>query len=777
MIMQHLKVRSLGLGITLSGALVGIEPGFAQIIPDATLGEETSRLSQETSVDGVTTAQISGGAVRQSLLFHSFLDFNVRSGEKVYFSSPGDIQAIFSRVTGTDSSLILGTLGVAGNADLFLLNPHGILFGSESRLDIPGSFVASTDDAFRFDNGLEFSSVNPVAPPLLQVNLQPGLQWGLRWGENREGGINRGIESLGDLTVGKDLSFQTGNLVVQGTLKAGENISLQADQMRLTDTIDRPLRIIAGGNLTLEGQEQVMVSALAHPESWLYGGNGLVLRSSQAIVGDGYFYSGGEFRVENLQGDLNSLLSPEDPIIRTLGDVSLGSYTGSSLHIIAGGSVTIAGTTRILGGATEDASDFLQETITLSDGTIVNIDGAARPTLDIRAGVSPDRVGLPDVDCAVATCNLSSSPTGGNISLSRVVLGTNDRPAFDAQIFLTNQYFPVLPGAISLGQITSRSRGIDVGQVTALVIDGSQQVNLGSLNLSITNPLTDGNGDPLTNRVDGGQVKVLAGDVRILGFDLQVGTTIVSVPGLITTASALEGRGGEVTIVAQGDLTNQFNPQGSIQTDGTLGGGRVVLTSGGAMNLAGTVIADSLRGIGGDLNLTSGGHLSLSETALLRSEGLQGGAIRLSSTAGDLLIQGSGFGTPSILSRSNLQEPQGSIPGQGGAIQLVAAGQIDLTNGAQIFTQNAVNGIANLGSITLTAGDTIRFSGKDSAVSTQVNTDATGLAGDIELVAHRIDIQDDAQLTTATLGGRLDRPGSGDAGDIRLTADEIRVTG
>jgi hypothetical protein len=373
--------------------------------------------------------------------------------------------------------------------------------------------------------------------------------------------------------VGKDLSFQTGNLVVQGTLKAGENISLQADQMRLTDTIDRPLRIIAGGNLTLEGQEQVMVSALAHPESWLYGGNGLVLRSSQAIVGDGYFYSGGEFRVENLQGDLNSLLSPEDPIIRTLGDVSLGSYTGSSLHIIAGGSVTIAGTTRILGGATEDASDFLQETITLSDGTIVNIDGAARPTLDIRAGVSPDRVGLPDVDCAVATCNLSSSPTGGNISLSRVVLGTNDRPAFDAQIFLTNQYFPALPGSISLGQITSRSRGIDVGQVTALVIDGSQQVNLGSLNLSITNPLTDGNGDPLTNRVDGGQVKVLAGDVRILGFDLQVGTTIVSVPGLITTASALEGRGGEVTIVAQGDLTNQFNPQGSIQTDGTLGGG------------------------------------------------------------------------------------------------------------------------------------------------------------------------------------------------------------
>ncbi|WP_293084779.1 filamentous hemagglutinin N-terminal domain-containing protein [Moorena sp. SIO4A1] len=41
---------------------------------------------------------------------------------------------MLSRVTGTNVSNILGTLGVLGNANLFLINPNGIVFGSNSRL-------------------------------------------------------------------------------------------------------------------------------------------------------------------------------------------------------------------------------------------------------------------------------------------------------------------------------------------------------------------------------------------------------------------------------------------------------------------------------------------------------------------------------------------------------------------------------------------------------------------------------------------------------------------
>ncbi|MGQ9871340.1 two-partner secretion domain-containing protein [Leptodesmis sp.] len=73
---------------------------------------------------------------------------------------------------------ILGTLGVDGGANLFLLNPNGILFGPNAQLDVRGSFVASAANRFVFGNGLEFSVTNPQAPPLLTINITPGLQYG-----------------------------------------------------------------------------------------------------------------------------------------------------------------------------------------------------------------------------------------------------------------------------------------------------------------------------------------------------------------------------------------------------------------------------------------------------------------------------------------------------------------------------------------------------------------------------------------------------------------------
>jgi large exoprotein involved in heme utilization and adhesion len=71
----------------------------------------------------------------------------------------------------------LGKLGVLGDANLFLINPAGILFGQNASLDVKGSFVGTTADSVVFGDGFEFSASNPSAPPLLTINIPNGLRF------------------------------------------------------------------------------------------------------------------------------------------------------------------------------------------------------------------------------------------------------------------------------------------------------------------------------------------------------------------------------------------------------------------------------------------------------------------------------------------------------------------------------------------------------------------------------------------------------------------------
>ncbi|MEG4519280.1 MULTISPECIES: two-partner secretion domain-containing protein [unclassified Microcoleus] len=149
---------------------------IAQIIPDNSLGAESSRTVPDT-INNLPSDRITGGATRGVNLFHSLREFNIREGRGAYFENPSGITNIFTRVTGPNSSNILGTLGVLGNSNLFLINPKGIVFGPNARLDLRGSFLASSADSVVFDNGYLFSSSNPQSVPLLNVNIPLGLNF------------------------------------------------------------------------------------------------------------------------------------------------------------------------------------------------------------------------------------------------------------------------------------------------------------------------------------------------------------------------------------------------------------------------------------------------------------------------------------------------------------------------------------------------------------------------------------------------------------------------
>lgn len=151
----------------------------AEVVPDATL-PQPSRVNRS----GRTTA-ITAGTRRGRNLFHSFREFSVDSGETASFRAldPG-IENIFARITGRNLSRIDGTLealqadGRISSANLFLINPNGIIFGRHAILRLGGSLIATTADRVNFADGSQFSAVRPQASPLLTVSVPTGLQFG-----------------------------------------------------------------------------------------------------------------------------------------------------------------------------------------------------------------------------------------------------------------------------------------------------------------------------------------------------------------------------------------------------------------------------------------------------------------------------------------------------------------------------------------------------------------------------------------------------------------------
>jgi filamentous hemagglutinin family protein len=211
---------------------------FAQVTLDGTLGP-AGRLSGPNYQIPAEVGQQRGGN-----LFHSFGRFTIHSSESATFSGPNSVANIIGRVTGGETSLIDGTLrSTIPNANLYLLNPAGVLFGENAHLDVQGSFHVSTADYLRLGESARFDARNPgnsllsTAPPSAFgfLSEQPA-QITVR-GSSLEVPVGKSLSLIGgdieltkELAISSNLSAPSGRITIASVASSGEVIPNDPDE-------------------------------------------------------------------------------------------------------------------------------------------------------------------------------------------------------------------------------------------------------------------------------------------------------------------------------------------------------------------------------------------------------------------------------------------------------------------------------------------------------------------------------------------------------------------
>lgn len=623
---------------------------FAQITPDNSLGAENSVIAPNVNLRGRLINLIEGGALRDTNLFHSFLEFNVGEGERVYFANPQGVANIITRVTGSNISAILGTLGVDGAANLFLLNPNGIVFGQNAQLDVASSFLATTGDSFIFANGFEYSAVNPEAPPLLTVNIPLGVQFGGNPGTIQVQGRGHNITNVVGLFP---LIRNTRALGLQ--VNSGNTIAFLGGAIDFDGSIVK----VPGGRIELGSVEKGTVNIEPNIDGWRLNYQQVdsfedISLSQQALIDASGFSSPGSIQLQGKQ----IVLSQGSGIVLQ----NFGLFPNGDIDLQAADSLQVKGT--VSGGLTR--SLIVNETLGLGAGGNVNI---STSELHITDGA------------AIATRTFSAAP-GGNLQIQ--VAGQLMLDKFapeDPSIVSTIASMTIADGTAGNVEITATdlslveggtiltgtfSRG-DAGDITLDVTNAIELVGVAPTFIpsSITSP-TFGSGN--------------AGNVTI-----NASTLVLQDGGRVDASTIDMGNAGSVTINASESITATGTVPNSINPSLITSSANILDTSLQKLFLASPI----LSGDSGNVTLNTP-QLNILDGAsvTVRNDGY-GNAGNLQINADNIFLNNSGTITASTQS------------GEGGNLNLQIQDSLLLRNGSQISAE--AGGTGNGGNIILDA--------------------------------------------------------------------------
>ncbi|AFZ04284.1 filamentous hemagglutinin N-terminal domain-containing protein [Calothrix sp. PCC 6303] len=687
--------------------------GEAQITPDNTLGKESSQIDSNVVINGLNADKISGGATRESNLFHSFSQFNINDGQRVYFTNPSGVINILTRVTGKDPSNIFGTLGVDGAANLFLINPNGILFGKNASLDIQGSFVGTTANGLKFGNQGVFNATNPEAPPLLTIN--PSVLWFNQLNQSAA------IQNNSTASSGKDPtnSFDTFGLRVadgKSLLLVGGDVNISGGGL-----------VAFGGNIDIAGVK----------------GNGIVElnRNGESL----------SFKIPSELERANISLTDEAGLIVTAGGGGNINIVGKDINI--NNSSIQAGILGGLGSVNTQAGD-----IKLDAQGVATIDNNSRIFNYLDSGaignagnitINAQRLNVND-GSQIGTLHFGNGNTGNiivNASESVELNGGNG--GFFAQL---NRNGKGTAGNISIDTGTLNIRnGAQINSIT--LANG----NAGKIEITARDTVSlSGKGfSRIVNNVGSGAV----GNTG--GIYIKTGSLFASDEARILSSVAGTGNSGRIFIEASakvsltgvGDLNlgrNNFDASGTIFASSVNFGG--VGDSGGVVIKTGTLTLDSSQ-----INASTAGTGN-------------SGSIVIEARDTVELLKGSDMFTEVTCACEPNGGGVGGI-GNGGDIR-ITTGSLLLDIGANLRADTEARG--NGGNIIIDARDSVTFKSDirdySGGAFTQVEPEAVGKGGNITIKTGNLSISGYQEINTRTQG-------QGDAGNIFIDANTISLTG